>query len=624
MSNQTIRNDSVIRVPVWVQWIAFGSVLVLACGAEMARWLDRETREQSLGGWMAGSAANWLPYLPLLLTLPLWLRFHVRGASPPANASWHLWLGKSASSEQNRRGSFLAAFFLFLLAFSFSRMAGSNYEGYPPAYHDEYSYLFQAATYLTGHWAVPSHPTHPEWFDQMHVLNEGNFASRYFPGTGIWLAPFVAVGNPWLGHEIAQAICAMMLFWIGREISTNGMGLLAGIIFATSPGMTLFSTILVAHHPTLVGLLLFVWAFLRWQRKGENWTLLIAGAGLAYAMLCRPLTAAGFAFPFGVFFAIWWFSGWGRTPNADEAPSKHSFWERTLAALCLGGPLLIGFAILGVSNKAITGEAFTSPYQLYNEIYTPSHIYGFDNVVRGKQLPGTKVLTNYDSWAENLTLSLAVRNEWTRIEASLRWTLGIVPLLLAGIVCLLTPRLGDSRWSLLWYSILCLHVIYIPYWFSGIMGWHYVLETAPLWILIFAEGSVRLWRTWRAGGEVGMRCWWAALLLVTLLVNFVTVPPLWPAKLEQGMDELRFARGRYRQFRLQVDQLRGGKDALVLVVPDDSDRHMDYVTNSPTMTGPVVIARIRDPEQFREAAAAFPDRLPIVFNAAKREFLFLR
>ena len=50
----------------------------------------------------------------------------------------------------------------------------------PPAYHDEFSYLFQTETYLAGRLSFPSHPTAARLFDQMHVVNEGHFASYIF------------------------------------------------------------------------------------------------------------------------------------------------------------------------------------------------------------------------------------------------------------------------------------------------------------------------------------------------------------------------------------------------------------------------------------------------------------
>ena len=53
----------------------------------------------------------------------------------------------------------------------------------PPAYHDEFSYAFQAKTYLAKRLSSESHPTVARLFDQMHVVNEGRFASRYFPAS---------------------------------------------------------------------------------------------------------------------------------------------------------------------------------------------------------------------------------------------------------------------------------------------------------------------------------------------------------------------------------------------------------------------------------------------------------
>ena len=72
-----------------------------------------------------------------------------------------------------------------------SAWTGGRFGDLPPAYHDEFSYQFQAKTFLAGRLSFPSFAPMPELFDQMHVLNEGRFASRYFPGAGLWLAPFV-------------------------------------------------------------------------------------------------------------------------------------------------------------------------------------------------------------------------------------------------------------------------------------------------------------------------------------------------------------------------------------------------------------------------------------------------
>ena len=170
----------------------------------------------------------------------------------------------------------------------------------PPAFHDEYSYLFQARTFAEGQWVNTSHTSAARLFDQMHVLNdEGVFASRYFPGVGAWMAPFVAWGKPTWGHFLAGLITAVAILGVGRELAGNGVGLLAGLLTAAAPGMALFSNLLLSHHPALAGLSVFVYGFLRMQRSGTAVFGLVAGFGLTLAMLCRPLTAAAMGLPFG-------------------------------------------------------------------------------------------------------------------------------------------------------------------------------------------------------------------------------------------------------------------------------------------------------------------------------------
>jgi len=601
------------------QWCVYVAVLGLAIVCEGLRWANPQSRIESLTGWLAGPNADWLPFLPWLLLAPLFLKIGRRRGAHSAKPARKTWLDQSAKSSPGGIGTWIAAGLLFLLAFLASRWAGWDLHGDPPAYHDEYSYLFQAQTYLQGRWWLPSHPTHPEWFDQMHVLNEGRFASRYFPGVGFWLAPFVALGVPWLGYQLAQGLSAMLVFCIGRELSTNRVGILAGVLFSLSPGPLLFSNLLLAHHPTLLGVLLFAWTFFRWMRCGGKLLLFVSGCGLSFAMLCRPMTAAGFGLPFGILFTIWWLIGKSHLFWERDRDQSLTFRSRTFFAIVLAAPLLFGLLISAISNQAITGSWWKSPYQLYTDIYTPRHRYGFNNVIEGEQHLGPKVLDHYDRWAENLTPGLAVRNVKTRLESSLRWSMGIVPLLLGGIACLLTPKSGDPRWKLAWCSILSLHVVHLPYWFAGIMGWHYVFESAPLWILLFAEGTRRLVHTWQQTGRQGLSWWWNGLIILSLAVNLVTLSPIWPGRLEQGMAELAFPRSRYHHFREQVDRLRQGANAIVLVLPDTADRHMDYVTNPPTLDGPVIVARIQNRNQLQQAAAAFPDRVPIVFDATRQE-----
>ncbi len=469
---------------------------------------------------------------------------------------------------------------------------------WPPAYHDEYSYLFQAKTFLDGRTWLPSHPTHPELFDQVHVLNDnGRMASRYFPGTGAWMSPFVAMHRPYWGHWICGMLATLFVYAAGCEIGNERTGLIAGLLTALSPGLALFSNLLLAHHPTLLGLSFFLWRMSRFERTLSWWDAVTASLGLSWAMLCRPMTAAGLGLPFGIWTAWWLLRG--------SAPIR----QRVNACLGFAVPIGIGLAIQLGYNASITGNPVTSPYQLYTEIYTPRHVYGFNNVVRGERHLGPKVLDQYDRWAENLTPALAMKNIGTRFYFSALWTWDLLPFAMISIITLLAVWRFDRRVQLVFWAIISLHAVHIPYWYAGIMGWHYVFETAILGTLLSAVVCDQLLRNWQASGRSLMPWWLAALGAATLAGNFITMPDLWIAKLAQEIPPIRYPRRMHGEFRGWVKGIVGDGPALVLIAPHSQDRHLDYVVNDPGLSGPLLFGRFvpgtTDAEQI---ARDIPDR----------------
>jgi hypothetical protein len=518
---------------------------------------------------------------------------------------------------------------------------GKSFAELPPGFHDEFSYLFQAETYLAGRLSFSSHPSVPRLFDQMHVLNEGRFASRYFPGTGAWFAPFLPTGNVYAGAWAATVLTCVFVFLSGRELACNGVGLVAALLTALSPGIDLFGNTLLAHQPTLLGLGLFLSQFLKLLRqlrshgslessaaRSRNVTLLptlvsalLSGTGLGFAMLCRPMSAAGFALPFGV-----WLSVWGIRHSRTQL-------QTVLAvAAAIAAPLIVAFGVLGVANNAITGSPTETPYQLYTELFTPRHMYGFNNVERAQPLLTDRVLDNYDRWAENLDSSRAATNVWHRLLASWHWTLGIVALLLSLSVFLVSGRsLLDARWWLILAGILSLHVAHIPYWFDGILHWHYVFESGVLWCLVAAAATLLIVRYSRLAERRWLAVWWLLLLSTSATLNQIALPPFWGAsRLEIGINQFAFPRARYEFFRQLLDRFAVERPALVLVRHDPDDRHLDYVTNHPSLTSDLLIGRqpmdqqTSEEDTVRAAAKAFPDRAIYLFDAKSGQLALLR
>lgn len=631
-----------VQIGWWLGLLLSAAVIAYA---EWDRWSSSESEDSVDRAFdmLFSFNVDSTPFALLLLVLPIcWLtRRDVLERTPRWVERVSAWLAETPQCGQ--RGSRLrAAMFAVLVGFAafgscvrvsnlkVSESRDTSFGELPPAFHDEYSYLFQARTFQAGHWSYPSHPEVPRVFDQMHVLNEGQFASRYFPGTGLWIAPFEAAGNPHLGHWMATVIACVCVFATGRELACNGVGLLAGLLAAASPGISLFGNLLLAHQPTLAALGLFVFAFLRILRssllrcspspdsdpEGDEaecrptmgvafvWAAL-SGIGLAFAMLCRPMTAAAVGLPFGVWLAVWMV--------------RRGRLERRLAVTVVAGfalPLAAGFGVVLMQNQAITGDPFRSPYQQYTDLFTPSHMYGFNNVARGKPLQNERVIRHYDDWAENLDASLAMTNVQNRWLASWQWTLGLVPLLVTGCVLLIGgARNLDTRWWLLVAAIGSLHLLHVPYWYDGIMHWHYVFESGVLWCLLAAAGTLLLFRLFRKLGRPWMSVWWSAVLLAAVAVNHVAMPPFWGlSRLDAGISELGFARMRFEEFHEVIASGVNKTPALVLISHNPDDRHIDYVSNSPDLTGPILFGRVPADSQstfdetLRAAALAYMER----------------
>lgn len=619
--------------------------LAVVVPAEVTRW--NELTGEPGTAWLFDMNIDTTPYAVLFILLPvMWLFRRPLISRPPRLwMRFVKWLGESprTSPDVSRCPMILAAMFVAgAAAVSCLRVAstpvtadGVSFGALPPAYHDEYSYLFQAETFAAGRLSFPSHPTAPRMFDQMHVLNEGNFASRYFPCTGMWIAPFQMLGNPYAGHWLATVIACVFVFLIGRELSCNGVGLLAGLLAAFSPGLVLFGNTLLAHQPTLVGLGLFIYSVLRMQRlldeghdstfKGSSKSIAIAatlsGIGLAFAMLCRPMTAAGIGLPFGLWLACW------------LAHNRRQHARAAVMVVCgFAIPLGIGFGIAGVYNANTTGSTLTTPYHVYTELFTPRHAFGFNNVERAKPLITERTLENYDQWAENLDAELAIKNVGNRFLASWQWTLGLVAVVLLGSVFLTGAwRNLDGRWWLIAAAILSLHAAHVPYWYDGIFHWHYVFESGILWCLVAAAAVGLLVTQFGTDERPWMLVWVGLLLAASVTTNNIAIPPFQGvSRLDVGTSQLAFSRIRYFHFKRLLEMQIQEFPSLVLVRHDPADRHIDYVTNHPSLAGPLLIgrlpadARTSEEETVRLAAEAFPDRSLFVFDAKTGRLVRIR
>ncbi len=505
----------------------------------------------------------------------------------------------------------------------------------PPAYHDEFSYLLQARTFLAGRLSWPPTTVQPELFHQVHVLNHPRTASRYFPWTGLWIAPFESLGCAVAGHWLAGAVSCVFFYLSLTQLVNLRTAFFCGLLIAISPGLSVFSNLLLAHHPVLMALSIFLWAFLHYMKSFRSGYLPIAGVALTLAMLGRPMTAAGFALPFG----IWFLNHVRKAVTASDASvSAVPLLRRPAVRLSIGNvillgtPLLIGGAVLLIMNRSITGHWLSSAYQYYTDNWTPRHRYGFNNADRGALFARPdNVMAAYDEWAINLTPWVALSNVIGRMYASILWSFGLLPLA-AGLLFAFpmtwfgntefgNTRFGntDTRLKMLWWSILSLHAVHIPYWYDGIMHWHYVFETGPLLLMLGGIGLCGIPAVLRSWLSEKCSVVWVFLFACTAaLPGWADADSLWGfSKVSMAVSEQSFSRIRMHQFRQLTNSEGVHHPCLVLVDERNSDPQLSYIVNPPDLNSDVLVCRLpADTSVLSELRQAFHDRRFYTFDPA--------
>lgn len=627
--SSTVRMRGVNQILVGCAWL----VTILVCGTfEAFRLKAAIAGPAGALAWFADWNSDTTLSFSVLLLLPPMICFGIRGNSRKAI----LRRGKTTIAAESKFhapsdrhcGPAFHSCCLFLLSFLCSGLIGfrsveirSGWDrqspsmvqfcSLPPAYHDEFSYLLQARTFLAGRIAWPPMTVYPDLFHQIHVLNEPTTASRYFPLTGLWLAPFERLGYPWFGHWLAGAVSCVFFYRSLLKLLPFWWAAAGGLLIAVSPGLAVFSNLLLAHHPTMLALSVFLWAMLRLMDSLSVRDALIAGIALTLAMLGRPMTAAGFGLPFG----LWLLASFLRRTTGSNSPGEATVIRVRILAV-FGLSLAAGFLLLGFMNKQTTGQWTRSAYQYYTETWTPSHRFGFNNAAIGAREAGPHVLKAYDRWASenNLTVDKARENVGNRIIASAQWTMGIAALLFlitAAIPSCIPIRGADRRLTLVLCSVLSLHIVHIPYWYDGILHWHYVFETAPLLLILCAVGLKNTFEVLRP--LISARwilLWQLALVLSSLLPNWLDAESFWgPSRVSLAVSEQSFSRIRFEQFRRLTNSSEVHHPCLIMIDEQDSDPQLSYIVNPPDLTGDVLVCRkpALDSE-VSELKAAFPTR----------------
>ncbi|MCB2117110.1 MAG: hypothetical protein KDE00_12635 [Rhodobacteraceae bacterium] len=178
-----------------------------------------------------------------------------------------------------------------------------------PHVEDEVAYLFQAQGFAHGALSFPAPPeaARPGLAYYLLDIQDGRWISTSVPGWPAALAPFVALGLPWLLNPLLAGLAVLLGADITRRVAGQDEADLVALLMGTSPWIIAAASSLMPHMLVLV-LMLFAWWMILRSRDGHGARrLFAAGLAMGWIFATRPLDGV----ILGVLTALWVFAGPG-------------------------------------------------------------------------------------------------------------------------------------------------------------------------------------------------------------------------------------------------------------------------------------------------------------------------
>ncbi len=292
--------------------------------------------------------------------------------------------------------------------------------GTTPISDDEWAYLHHARVVAGGAWTAASpHFGDRVFYDNIFVINNGQWYSQYPVGNPLTLAPGLWLGDPW---TVPALLCGGVVLLLGRsarELFGPGAGATTAALAASSPFLLASAGTLLAHVPCLFWLSLYLYAGLRATRPSASplWAV-VAAVAFGLGVLTRPVSTVIVGLPLLVLLIHRWFS-------ADRR------WPAGLAFAVAGG------AMVGLQlwiNHTCNGDALRSAYFVYwlepGEWRNP---FGFGEFLWGIEHTAAAAWGNLwhnavrlDTWLFGWPVSLALPGAGLFVVRGRRLTTGVL------------------------------------------------------------------------------------------------------------------------------------------------------------------------------------------------------
>ncbi|HLA68825.1 MAG TPA: glycosyltransferase family 39 protein [Bacteroidota bacterium] len=186
---------------------------------------------------------------------------------------------------------------LFIVEFTLTNIISYFVFEHIPHIQDSIAQVFHGKIFAEGHLTVPSSP-HKEFFDFLHVINNGRWYSQYPPGHSLLLMVGVIIGAPWVINPFIGSLTVVVLYFLGKELYSPVVGRLSALLAILSPFILFMSSEFMNHTSALLFFVVFFLFFAKALRSGLFLHGAVAGSALGWVACIRPYSAAALAFPF--------------------------------------------------------------------------------------------------------------------------------------------------------------------------------------------------------------------------------------------------------------------------------------------------------------------------------------
>ncbi len=327
-----------------------------------------------------------------------------------------------------------------------------------PHVQDSVAQYFQGKIFSTGHLTVPS-PPQREFFNYMHMINNGQWYSQYPPGHPFLLMLGILAGIPWIINPLFGSVTLILLYFLGSELYGVKIGRLSALLGLLSPFLLFMSSEYMNHTTAMFFFILFVLMFLKAIRTGKWSYGAVAGIGLGMVASIRPYSAAALA----LFFLLYGLVQIIKRPKELWA-SAAAF----AALLGIFGGLLMGYNYLTNGNPFLFG---------FEVLYGPNVRPGFGHAAWGVPHNAFRGLLQTMNNLNGMNKHLF---EWP------------APSLL--FVFVLFTTASRNKWDyLLMGTFVAVVAAYFLYWFQDLcFGPRFLYEPAALLIILSARGIERV------------------------------------------------------------------------------------------------------------------------------------